>query len=237
MCKNSAILSVGGSYLANMCCHAEGPLSNEQYSWLAIQDALTKTIPIWAAVINKAVRVYRQKARQQLITANEAAPSIAHPARRGANALGCSAEDAELSSSAGTTASSSEGANKLHWDEEIHLPIWISSTEKAQIDQHLQEWAEKLTEVRISKFFCYHLGCPLILMLRKHSICCSSHSEPLLALHVQGCRRFCYSLNSRLELEKASLGCECDRKSGKGQRYKRSRTLASDSPSQRQGAV
>ena len=33
------------------------------------------------------------------------------------------------------------------WDEAIHLPPWISSTEREQISQQLQGWADNLLKV------------------------------------------------------------------------------------------
>ena len=67
-------------------------------------------------------------------------------ARQNDAALSSCSEPGAFPHSPGQVGSEKEG------DEELHLPIWISSTEKAQIEQHLQEWAESLLKVRSARF-------------------------------------------------------------------------------------
>ena len=57
-----------------------------------------------------------------------------------------------------------------HWDVGLHLPPWITSTEKAQIESRLDSWTERLLQVRPSMccpasvmgMLCFHQNCSFI---------------------------------------------------------------------------
>lgn len=78
-------------------------------------DALTKTIPLWAAVVNRAVARYR---RQRPLS------QTADARRRG-----------EL--------------EVTQWDDTLHLPLWISLNERAQIEARLSDWTDQLLKVGV----------------------------------------------------------------------------------------
>lgn len=65
-------------------------------------DSLTKTVPIWACVLNRAIARHRASA----------AGSNCHIASQ--------------------------------WDTALHVPEWIPATEKAQIEERLEGWVERL---------------------------------------------------------------------------------------------
>ena len=73
------------------------------------QDAFTKTVPIWAAVLNRAVAAHREAGHQP----------PAGPASTGGAAA---------------------------WDEELHLPPWISASEASHIRERLAGWAQQLLQ-------------------------------------------------------------------------------------------
>lgn len=101
--------------------------------------------------------MHRQKARQQSPTASGSSLIIGKPASRAAaheHTSEGSAEEFLLHDSTETLIGDITDAEWPHWDEDIHLPPWILSTEKAQIEQHLQDWADKLLEVRTHPESC-----------------------------------------------------------------------------------
>lgn len=64
-------------------------------------DSFSKTVPIWCAVMNRAVARTR------------AALKLEDPSAKG-------------------------------WDEAVHLPVWVSDSERSQIDSRLAGWTETL---------------------------------------------------------------------------------------------
>jgi hypothetical protein len=91
-----------------------GSFSTEVFYANCMQDALTKTLPTWAAVLNRAVKRLRRRQQEQ---------------QEGAAA---------------------DGAQPLAWDEDVHLPPWISNNERHQIEMRLEGWVDQLLEVRIA---------------------------------------------------------------------------------------
>ncbi|KAD6454954.1 hypothetical protein E3N88_09660 [Mikania micrantha] len=81
-------------------------------------DSMSKTIPIWACVLNRAILNYRNKMK-----------GINKPKEGGtSSAQNC-----------GTTVQES-----LEWDPSLHLPLWVPDTEKIRIDSKLNEWVTVL---------------------------------------------------------------------------------------------
>ncbi|XP_047337736.1 uncharacterized protein C3F10.06c isoform X2 [Impatiens glandulifera] len=64
-------------------------------------DSMSKTIPIWTCVLNRAIMNYRKR--------YEATENISS-----------------------------------NWDCSLHLPLWVSKTEKASIEDRLERWTEQL---------------------------------------------------------------------------------------------
>jgi hypothetical protein len=82
-------------------------------------DSMSKTIPIWACVINRALVDIRKKLDKQ--------PSHLKPQ-----------EDALDIEEIGA------GRHSLDWDCQLHLPIWVSETEKNNIANLMDSWVEDL---------------------------------------------------------------------------------------------
>ncbi|XP_058074168.1 uncharacterized protein C3F10.06c isoform X4 [Magnolia sinica] len=81
-------------------------------------DSMSKTIPIWACVLNRAIKNHLQK--------------IAENGPRREEELNTSHEAAHA------------GHLSLDWDCSLHLPLWVSKMEKAAIEDHLEEWTKQL---------------------------------------------------------------------------------------------
>ncbi|KAL8239879.1 hypothetical protein R6Q59_016446 [Mikania micrantha] len=81
-------------------------------------DSMSKTIPIWTCVLNRAILNYRNKMN-----------GINKPKEEGTSS----------SQSCGTAVQES-----LEWDPSLHLPLWVPDTEKIRIDSKLNEWVKVL---------------------------------------------------------------------------------------------
>ncbi|XP_077210854.1 initiator tRNA phosphoribosyl transferase family protein isoform X2 [Tasmannia lanceolata] len=78
-------------------------------------DSMSKTIPIWACVFNRAVKNHLRK----MAALKESESNVCH-------------EDAIL------------GTSFPDWDCSLHLPLWVSGTEKAAIENRLEDWTKQL---------------------------------------------------------------------------------------------
>ncbi|KAK1315358.1 hypothetical protein QJS10_CPA06g00831 [Acorus calamus] len=74
-------------------------------------DSMSKTIPIWACVLNRAIANYRRRM----------GGDGQQDDRLGTNSL-----------------------EMLDWDISLHLPLWVSKTEAASIEDRLEEWTKNL---------------------------------------------------------------------------------------------
>ncbi|KAL8239882.1 hypothetical protein R6Q59_016449 [Mikania micrantha] len=81
-------------------------------------DSMSKTIPIWTCVLNRAILNYRNKMN-----------GINKPKE------GCTSS----AQSCGTALQESH-----EWDPSLHLPLWVPDTEKIRIDSKLNEWVKVL---------------------------------------------------------------------------------------------
>ncbi|KAE8670800.1 cytochrome b5-like [Hibiscus syriacus] len=75
-------------------------------------DSMSKTIPIWTCVLNRAIFSYLNK---------------------------FSNNDSSL-----VDRDSDTGRNSVDWDCSLHLPLWVSETEKAAIEDRLEGWTKDL---------------------------------------------------------------------------------------------
>nr|AKM76542.1 initiator tRNA phosphoribosyl transferase family protein [Monsonia emarginata] len=82
-------------------------------------DSMSKTIPIWTCVFNRAIANHRRR-MQNHHELMEGEPNM-------------SDEHAENSRQ-----------NSHDWDSSLHLPLWVSETEKASIQDRLEEWTKEL---------------------------------------------------------------------------------------------
>ncbi|XP_038985247.1 uncharacterized protein C3F10.06c isoform X2 [Phoenix dactylifera] len=83
-------------------------------------DSMSKTIPIWTCVLNRAVKNYllRMPAESQRDGESE---SYCSPNEKA---------DVRLLSD--------------DWDNSLHLPLWVPENEKAAIEGHIEEWTKQL---------------------------------------------------------------------------------------------
>ncbi|KAH9801013.1 trna a64-2'-o-ribosylphosphate transferase [Citrus sinensis] len=81
-------------------------------------DSMSKTIPIWTCVLNRSVYKYRKKMCNGGVVL----------------AKGNASDEHEKSTSQFTA----------DWDCSLHLPLWVSDTEKAAIDDRVEEWIKEL---------------------------------------------------------------------------------------------
>lgn len=77
-------------------------------------DSMSKTIPIWTCVLNRAVSNYRKRLN------------------------GAATSDKELDAS--------DTEADRYWDCSLHLPLWVSETEKALIEEKMDSWVTDLEE-------------------------------------------------------------------------------------------
>ena len=163
---------------------------------LAAQDALTKTIPIWATVLNRAAALVRQRqdgfaavhvgqplasvrqpARRPDLggsgtadvparwgsseqcgscphpgTASRQLIEAADPADAASPTAAASAADAHPSGMAARVQPGAALPPVASWDTALHLPLWISSNERLQIEQRLDGWVQELLGVRTGCF-------------------------------------------------------------------------------------
>ena len=98
-------------------CPSSHMLSSSLSQHVPLQDALTKTIPIWAAVLNRAIAAARF-ADAPCIAGSTESQAVAAPASK--------AED---------------------WDSSLHLPPWISENEQRQIESRLPLFQQQLMQV------------------------------------------------------------------------------------------
>ena len=107
-------------------------------------DAMSKTVPMWAAVMNRAV----QQLRHGTAGAAPAAPGQSAEAAQPA-AGGSGGEAAPAGAPAAVPA-----ADERPWDCDVHLPAWVSANEANSIRQLLEGWVDRLLEVRLRFRVC-----------------------------------------------------------------------------------
>ena len=113
-------------------------------------DAMSKTVPIWAAVMNRAVARLRGFGGA---TVAAAAGQAATAAGQGAALVGDgNAAAGAAAAAAGSICSPPEDP----WDCDVHLPPWVSEVEANSIRQRLEGWADRLLEV--SSFMVVIIG-------------------------------------------------------------------------------
>ncbi|WVZ79802.1 hypothetical protein U9M48_027338, partial [Paspalum notatum var. saurae] len=81
-------------------------------------DSMSKTIPIWCSVLNRAIERHRLRAIHKGGKVNNEVPSAM---------LNVGAENNSGSS---------------NWDSSVHLPVWILGTEKNAIEGRIDEWTD-----------------------------------------------------------------------------------------------
>ncbi|THU52410.1 hypothetical protein C4D60_Mb10t03700 [Musa balbisiana] len=99
-------------------------------------DSMSKTIPIWACVINCAIKNYLQRMLGDNHQGQELNLSLeSYLATSWFRAL-IFFKESNISSNE----TSDMRLKSADWDCSLHLPIWVSNSEKAIIETHLREW-------------------------------------------------------------------------------------------------
>ena len=126
-----------------VCTHSDGVL----------QDSLTKTIPIWAAVLNRAVAQLRSYHDSTRLVRDSAFVISSYPK----SALTKDKLQTELDQPISGYKLGAKGRYQIHsaktassdseWDSSLHLPPWVSSNERIQIEAKLDHWVRQLCQV------------------------------------------------------------------------------------------
>ncbi|XP_062090899.1 uncharacterized protein C3F10.06c [Humulus lupulus] len=83
-------------------------------------DSMSKTIPIWTCVLNRCIRNHLSKMNDIAVLEGNSSTSSEN------------AQDMKQAS--------------IDWDCSLHLPLWISKTERSSIEGRLEEWTKQLEE-------------------------------------------------------------------------------------------
>jgi tRNA A64-2'-O-ribosylphosphate transferase len=101
----------------------------------SLQDALAKTIPIWAAVINRAVAFHSAVAPRT--PAHGAEAHTARSVQQSSDGNRCETQKA----------ANPQRAHACTWDTSLHLPPWLPPSEVASIEVQVDRWARELISV------------------------------------------------------------------------------------------
>ncbi|KAH8933856.1 hypothetical protein BDL97_18G051900 [Sphagnum fallax] len=108
---------------------------------------MSKTIPIWTCVLNRALAELRE-IQSPLVSAQQMQTMPLQEIQLEDSSASCEAADGGqqqvLNSSCSTDSSSSllTHANNLEWDCSLHLPLWVSDTEKNNIERLVEKWVQ-----------------------------------------------------------------------------------------------
>ncbi|KAL3684258.1 hypothetical protein R1sor_002280 [Riccia sorocarpa] len=91
-------------------------------------DAMSKTIPIWACVMNRALADYRTLHAQEMLQSSIAT-------------------DQEQTGPCDTAEYCEDNREREDWDCSLHLPSWISHVEKGNIQSRLEGWVQSLKSI------------------------------------------------------------------------------------------
>lgn len=150
-----------------------------------LQDALTKTVPVWAAVLNRAVaqlRSYHDSSKlfrdSAFFLSPESKQLDSALNLRGASPgtiMAAKASHRQQATAAKVTSTEQD------WDTSLHLPPWVSSNERLQIEAKLDQWVRDLCQV-----ICLWLAVAYILhsqtLLYRQTLPKSTQPTPYLQL-------------------------------------------------------
>eukprot|EP01018_Ginkgo_biloba_P001983 Gb_29716 [translate_table: standard] len=117
-------------------------------------DSMSKTIPIWTCVLNRSIKDFRSS--KPMRSSEDSGTSLKLLSSE--NAISQGEEklelqfDCQLQGMKSADSNSEIFCNKRimvnssdeEWDCSLHLPLWVSETEKANIDGRIQGWTEIL---------------------------------------------------------------------------------------------
>lgn len=120
-----------------------------------LQDSLTKTIPIWATVLNRAVAQLRSYHDSTRLVRDSAFVISSYP--QGAQLAADPLNPLKSIPPYGEPAAKARGRHQVlavktastdqDWDTSLHLPPWVSSNERHQIEAKLEQWVRDLCQV------------------------------------------------------------------------------------------
>lgn len=137
-----------------------------------MQDSLTKTIPIWATVLNRAVAQLRSYHDSTRLVRDSAFVISSYPKSAQSKPEPLNSLKSTLPN--GEPAAKARGGHQVHavktastdqdWDTSLHLPPWVSSNERLQIEAKLDQWVRDLCQVSLHNLhmaadvmlFCQH---------------------------------------------------------------------------------
>lgn len=98
-------------------------------------DSMSKTIPIWACVLNRSIHNHRLRHRRQN---NKSLDSKEEEERDSSTTClllpNCETKEEEKE----------DCISPCCWDCDLHLPLWVPNTEKSAIEDRLDEWTKQL---------------------------------------------------------------------------------------------
>lgn len=118
-----------------------------------LQDALTKTVPVWAAVLNRAVaqlRSYHDSSKLSrdgaflLLPQSKRINSMLNLRSTSPGTIMAARASHRQQATLAKVASSEQD-----WDTSLHLPPWVSSNERLQIEAKLDQWVRDLCQVTL----------------------------------------------------------------------------------------
>ncbi|KAH9301190.1 hypothetical protein KI387_012773, partial [Taxus chinensis] len=105
-------------------------------------DSMSKTIPIWSCVLNRAVQLFRSSKMTRF------SEGLQSTCCEKSNIQDCQLQEmnsADESSKPNSCQHRNTIVNKLDdWDCSLHLPLWVSETEKANIESRIEGWTKIL---------------------------------------------------------------------------------------------
>ncbi|KAK8970535.1 hypothetical protein KSP40_PGU008089 [Platanthera guangdongensis] len=102
-------------------------------------DSMSKTIPVWACVLNRAIERRLRKTPEQVKGDGQQATAF-HPF----SVLFVSYSLLELKDLRTSSCKTLEKNMPPNWDCTLHLPLWVSNTERASIEHLIEEWTRQL---------------------------------------------------------------------------------------------
>lgn len=108
-------------------------------------DSMSKTVPIWCCLVNRAVHTLRQR-RGEALAAEHTTLAAEHTAQQQHE------DTVTVSVSPPDSSASSDLHDSCNDDDEaqwcaLHLPLWVGASERSQIESRLQGWLRSLMVV------------------------------------------------------------------------------------------
>lgn len=113
----------------------------------ALQDALSKTIPMWAALLNRAVARVRNPPVQDHVDPDSSGRSTGSAAGADPSEPIGSMQSPTASDGMPSTQANCFGCADETWDTRLYLPPWLPRSEYVQVEDRMDGWLDSLMEV------------------------------------------------------------------------------------------